>query len=176
MSNYEVKTFYFEDDGFIPNHPEWPVVFYEGVLTENAHEAEFIFNENNWLNSWRNGIFDYHHYHSNSHEVLGVISGFATVKIGGKSGCELQIHTGDVMVLPAGTGHMKIDSSADFQVAGAYPNGNDYNLMRGVDGERPDVIDEIRTVAIPETDPVFGVEGPLFHHWQKENKKSPNHR
>ncbi|UZJ77958.1 cupin domain-containing protein [Fictibacillus sp. KU28468] len=168
MSTFEVKTYYFEDDGFIPNHPDWPVLFYEGVLAERSYQAEQIFNENNWLNSWRNGIFDYHHYHSNTHEVLGVISGFATVKIGGKSGQELQIHAGDVIVLPAGTGHINMESSADFQVAGAYPNGMDYNLMRGVDGERPAALEEIRNVPLPETDPVFGTDGPLLQHWNRK--------
>jgi hypothetical protein len=79
MSNPEVKTFYFKDDGSIPNNPDLPVLFYPGALKEKAEQAEKIFNENNWLNSWTNGVFDYHHYHSNAHEVLGVMSGSAGI-------------------------------------------------------------------------------------------------
>lgn len=168
MSTYEIKTFYLEDDGFIPNHPHLPVLFYEGVLNDHPQEAEEIFNQNQWLNSWKDGIFDFHHYHSNTHEVLGILSGFATVKIGGKSGEELQIHAGDVLLLPAGTGHMKVDSSADFQVAGAYPNGMEHNLKRGVDGERPFVLEDIQSVPLPETDPVFGLDGPMHQHWNRK--------
>ncbi|SDM46786.1 Uncharacterized protein YjlB [Fictibacillus solisalsi] len=165
MKIYEVKTYFLEDDGFIPNNPRLPVLFYEGVLSEKPQQAEEIFHSNNWLNSWQGGVYDFHHYHSNTHEALGVVSGFATVKIGGKSGEELQIHTGDVLVLPAGTGHMNVDSSADFQVAGAYPHGMDHNLMRGVDGERPRVLEEIGAVPLPETDPLFGTDGPLLQYW-----------
>ncbi|WP_309144597.1 hypothetical protein [Fictibacillus sp. WQ 8-8] len=70
--------------------------------------------------------------------------------------------------MPAGTGHINMESSADFQVAGAYPNGMDYNLMRGVDGERPTALEEIRNVPLPETDPVFGTDGPLLQHWNRK--------
>ncbi|EIT85681.1 Twin-arginine translocation pathway signal and cupin region containing protein [Fictibacillus macauensis ZFHKF-1] len=161
----DIQTFLFEDDGFIPNNPTLPVLLYRQAVQEPI-SVERIFNQNLWLNSWTNGIFSYHHYHSTTHEVLGVKEGFATVKIGGKQGEELQVHAGDIIVLPAGTGHMNVDSSADFTVVGAYPNGMSYDVQRGIDGERPDVLVAIKNVPIPITDPLYGEGGPLTKYWK----------
>lgn len=68
MSHLEVKCIYFKDDGEIPNNVQLPVILYSGALRGKEHQAESIFNQNIWLNSWTNGVFDFHHYHSNAHE------------------------------------------------------------------------------------------------------------
>jgi uncharacterized protein YjlB len=39
---------------------------------------EELFRQNGWRASWRDGIYDYVHYHSRIHEVLGVARGKAT--------------------------------------------------------------------------------------------------
>ncbi|MCC5801593.1 cupin domain-containing protein [Rossellomorea vietnamensis] len=167
MKIAELKIFYFEDDGIIPNNPDLPVLIYRNALDESS-EAEEIFNRNHWLNSWTNGIYDYHHYHSNAHEVLGVMQGEATVQLGGEMGEEVTVHQGDVMVLPAGTGHKKLTASPDFKVAGAYPDGVSYNLKKGSLRERPSVLIEIKNVSLPTSDPVFGDKGPLIKYWLKK--------
>ncbi|TJX41447.1 MAG: cupin, partial [Mesorhizobium sp.] len=84
-------AFRFEDDGIIPNHPHWPLVVYRGVVKlpaefDPAAIFEELFERNNWKGSWRNGIYDYAHYHSRIHEVLGVARGSAKVQFGGKRG------------------------------------------------------------------------------------------
>jgi uncharacterized protein YjlB len=163
----ELKIFYFEDDGIIPNSPDLPVLIYRNAL-DHPHDTEELFNRNQWLNSWTNGIYDYHHYHSNAHEVLGVMEGEATVQLGGELGKEVKIHKGDVIILPAGTGHKKLSSRPDFKVAGAYPNGDDYNLKKGSLRERPNVLVEIKNVPLPSLDPVFGDTGPLIKYWLKK--------
>ncbi|NIK75460.1 uncharacterized protein YjlB [Paenibacillus castaneae] len=169
MTQIEVKDFQFRDDGVIPNHPFLPTLLYKGALQGKEDQAEQIFNRNNWLNSWTNGVFDYHHYHSNSHEVLGVIRGSALLQIGGAAGREIEVRNGDVILLPAGTGHKKMSSSSDFSVVGAYPNGMDYNLRTGKQGERPLVLEEIANVPFPQKDPLFGEEGPLMVYWKMNN-------
>ncbi|MHC8522868.1 hypothetical protein ACPJHQ_18890 [Rossellomorea sp. H39__3] len=86
MEIAELKILYFEDDGIIPNNPNLPVLLYRDALSGETDSPEMVFERNGWFNSWRNGIFDYHHFHSNTHEVLGVIDGEAEVLVGASSG------------------------------------------------------------------------------------------
>lgn len=165
MSDANLRKLFFSDDGVIPNHPRLPVLVYTAALESDPGHAEELFNRHNWRNSWVNGVFDYHHYHSNSHEVLGVISGEAELLIGGEHGELLTLRAGDVIVLPAGTGHKKISASSDFRIAGAYPDGVEYNTRTGKPGDRPDAVEEIQRVPVPDMDPVYGKHGPLTRIW-----------
>ena len=166
MNKTNVKTFQFEDDGNIPNNQNLPVILYPEALSEAPEKLEQHFNQNNWQNSWTNGVFDYHHYHSNTHEVLGVISGSAVLLLGGKHGTKVELHQGDVVVLPAGTGHKRIQASADFKIAGAYPDGMEHDLKEGTPDERPGVLENIKNVPLPNQDPVYGEQGPLLEIWK----------
>lgn len=157
--------FTFKDDGVIPNHPRLPVLLVKGAFQENPEEIEHIFNKHNWKNSWVNGVFPYHHYHSNAHEVLGVKAGTARLIIGGENGEELTVHPGDVLILPAGTGHKKLECSNDFKIVGAYPEGMSYNVMTGEESDRPKVLLDIKQVPLPMTDPISGNKGPIFDYW-----------
>ncbi|MDQ0428986.1 uncharacterized protein YjlB [Planomicrobium stackebrandtii] len=162
----ENSQFYrFEDDGAIPNNPSLEVIVYPAAFKENPQEIETVFNSHDWTNSWTGGVFEYHHYHSNTHEVLGVQSGSATLQIGGEQGKELAVAAGDVVLLPAGTGHKKLEASKDFKIVGAYPGGVSYNLKTGEPGERPYVLEDIQNTPLPKNDPVFGTEGPVIEKW-----------
>lgn len=165
MNSNEVQAYWFEDDGIIPNNPTLPILLYPGALTEQAELTEEIFNKNNWRNSWINGVFDFHHYHSNAHEVLGVLQGNAIVQLGGEKGKSVEIKTGDVLILPAGTGHKRLASSNDFKIVGAYPEGKEYNLKTENAEDRLQSLEDIPKVTLPETDPVFGDHGPLQSEW-----------
>lgn len=159
------QFYHFEDDGTIPNNPTLNVIFYPEAFKDDLERMEAVFNRNNWLNSWTGGVFEYHHYHSNTHEVIGVRSGSATLQLGGEGGEQIKVKAGDVAVLPAGTGHKKIGSTPDFQVVGAYPNGVSHNLKTGEPGERPYVLEDIQNAPLPQTDPVYGKNGPLLDNW-----------
>ncbi|MCM3135642.1 cupin domain-containing protein [Paenibacillus polysaccharolyticus] len=161
----DIQSMNFQDDGVIPNHPYLPVLLYKGVWCTEPTRAESNLNRNGWGNSWINGVYDYHHYHSNAHEALAVISGFVRLIIGGENGKKVYLESGDVVVLPAGTGHKRLEASPDFQVAGAYPGGMRYNTRTGKPGERPEVLQEILEVPVPGTDPVYGEGGPLTWLW-----------
>lgn len=163
----QIRSYMFKDDGEVPNNPELPVMVYPGVFKDNPSGIEAVFERHGWTGSWTGGIYDYHHYHTNTHEVLGVKSGEATVLIGGDAGERLDLHPGDVIVLPAGTAHKKLASSSDFEVVGAYPEGVSPNLRERRPEERAQAIAEIRNVPVPVSDPVFGAEGPLLHKWVK---------
>ena len=86
--------------------------------------------------SWRWSIFTFHHYHSTSHEVLGVAVGHATLRLGGRKGRDFDVAAGDVIALPAGTGHKRIASSLGFLVVGAYPEGRERDLIKPYADER----------------------------------------
>lgn len=159
------QFYHFEDDGVIPNNPALNVIFYPEAFKEDPERLERVFNQNNWQNSWTGGVFDYHHYHSNTHEVIGIRSGTAILQLGGESGEQLKVKAGDVLVLPAGTGHKKISADSAFQVVGAYPNGVSYNTKTGEPGERPYVLEDIQSVPLPLTDPVYGKNGTLLDNW-----------
>jgi mannose-6-phosphate isomerase-like protein (cupin superfamily) len=112
----KTNTFSFKDDGIIPNHPQWPLVIYRGAvrLPENLDPAavfEELFEGNRWGDSWRDGIYDYVHYHSRIHEVLGIARGEGKVQFGGKRGRIVRLKAGDVAVLPAGTGHQRLSAN-----------------------------------------------------------------
>ncbi|WP_141499767.1 cupin domain-containing protein [Paenibacillus luteus] len=164
--NSTVITFRFDDDGIIPNNHQLPVLLYLGAAKDKPSQMEALFNYHNWRNSWTNGVYDFHHYHSNSHEVLGVKSGSSTIQVGGELGKAIELHAGDIILLPAGTGHRRLSASQDFQIVGAYPDGMDYNLRRGKESELPLALEEISQVPIPETDPVYGFDGPMRSLWK----------
>lgn len=162
----KTKIIHFKDDGSIPNNPSLAVAIYSGAFKSNPEKIEETFNNNGWTNSWTGGVFDYHHYHSNTHEVLGVGSGSALLLIGGEQGQQIEVNAGDVAVLPAGTGHKKISTSEDFQIVGAYPGGVSPNKKTGDLDERPYVLEDIRNTPLPQKDPVYGNEGPLLDEWK----------
>ena len=166
----QVQAHLFEEDGRIPNNPRLPLLVYHGVLPRSdapPSECEALFRENGWGGSWRDGVFSYHHYHSTAHEVLGVVRGSARVAFGGEEGATVEVTARDVVVIPAGVGHRNLGSSGDFLVVGAYAKGQSWDLRTGEPVERPEVLENIANVPLPEADPVFGYEGPLLRHWAK---------
>lgn len=165
----ECKTYFFEDDGSIPNNSKLPLLVYHKALSggqTNVSTCRNLLNSHGWKNSWVNGIYSYHHYHSTTHEILVVLSGSADVKMGGEQGEILSISTGDVMVIPAGVGHCKLESTSDFRVMGAYPGGQSYDLCTVKADERPKVLQNIRETPLPESDPVTGEKDPLYRYWK----------
>ncbi|WP_328824918.1 cupin domain-containing protein [Mesorhizobium neociceri] len=131
-----------------------------------AAVMEELFQANGWGHSWRNGIYDYVHYHSRIHEVLGVACGTAVVQFGGKKGRTLSIKAGDVVVLPAGTGHQCLSVSDDFLVVGAYPPFGTYDECTTAK-QHSGALATIRKVGRPKRDPVYGSKGQLLQSWKK---------
>lgn len=158
--------------GGIPNHPRWPLLVYPGAVSLSGSDPaalfEELFDRHRWPAAWRNGVFPFHHYHSNAHEALGIYSGEVTVRFGGDPGLELTARPGDVLVLPAGTGHRKVSSRGSLGIVGAYPEGQDPDHCTPLltDTRRP--AESIARVPLPACDPVFGAGGPLFGHWIRD--------
>lgn len=174
--NPRVEDFLLERNGFFPNSDLPVLVYRDAVQTEGdaSLSAMFrqLFRNNNWGNNWVDSIFDYHHYHSNTHEVLGISEGSVKVQLGGPGFDIHELHAGDVLIIPAGVAHKRIHSSDDFSCVGGYPGGQDYDMNYGKEDEFKKATQNIRDVPLPETDPVYGKKGKIFLLWKKSNSSS----
>ncbi len=168
MDGVEVHEFRFDDDGRVPNNPALPVVLMRGALGAGAPPDAVTarLEASGWGGTWVWRVFDYHHYHPNAHEALAVASGRASLMLGGPQGERVEVEAGDVVVLPAGTGHCQIEASHDFRICGAYPPGQeDYETIRAREPHKGAVLERIANVARPASDPIYGADGPLMRAW-----------
>ncbi|HKH01238.1 MAG TPA: hypothetical protein VKB08_11025 [Bradyrhizobium sp.] len=166
----EPLTAVFEDDGLVPNNPMPFLVYKQAIEVGNDHPErtiEDLFEVNGWGDMWRNGIYDYLHYHATVHEALGVARGHARVRFGGDHGREVEVTAGDVAILPAGTGHQCLSASSDFSVVGAYPPGAKMEVTRPTPENYRKALKTIPEVKLPNTDPVRGESGPLIKLWRR---------
>lgn len=166
-------TFLFADAGAIPNNPRLPVLVYRQASPPATRDPEALarwfetaWPLHGWTATWRWGVYDFPHYHSTAHEALGVYRGRATLRLGDRTGATLVVEPGDLVVLPAGTAHQNLGSSADFHVVGGYPTGQTADLLRGAPDERPAADERIARVPLPHSDPLFGQAGPLGTAWK----------
>ena|ERR1051326_4511159 len=166
-----VTKYIFRDDGIFPNNEELPVLIYKHVFRlpewslRAASLVERKFRENDWSDAWRDVIYNYHHYHSISHEVLGIYRGKAELQFGGAKGLITTVEKGDVILIPAGVAH-KCISESQLKCVGAYPEGMDYDMNYGSESERPKAMRNINKLPLPRLDPVFGKQGPLHSYWR----------
>lgn len=150
----------------IPNNPNLPVIAYRQAVTAGddlAGPFEVTFTCNGWQGIWRNGIYDFHHYHSTAHEVLGIARGYARVVLGGPGGMEFAVAAGDCLLLPAGTGHCRLAASTDFLVIGAYPPGQHADMQ--TKAPTAAMLQAISRCPLPDRDPVDAAEQSVRHLW-----------
>ncbi|QNI02147.1 cupin [Halomonas sp. SH5A2] len=162
MITPQPETLYFDSDettGY-PNSP-LPVLMYRDVIDIVDAEAladtlETMFEQHGWPPAWRYHLYDFDHFHSTAHEVLGIFRGQARARLGGPNGRELMLCAGDVLVLPAGVGHASLEADDDFCMVGAYPPGQKPEIERGDPAQLEAAMARVANVAMPESDPVGG--------------------
>jgi uncharacterized protein YjlB len=164
--------YHFADDGYTPNNPTLPLVLYRTPLKLDARfdPAAIVgdaFAAHGWRDSWRDGMYDFLHFHTRAHEVLGLARGYLRAQFGGEKGKILRLKAGDVVILPAGTGHKRLSQSRDLLVVGAYPATGDYDEPRPSDVSHDKAVASIAKVRLPAKDPVYGSDGPLKRVWRK---------
>jgi len=164
-------------DGLVPNNAHCAAAHYKGVFETASPESlaqcfEQLFAKNLWPPAWRNGIFSHHHFHTTAHEVLGIYSGRAEVQLGGEKGPVVSIHAGDVVVVPAGVGHCKLDCDGQLGVAAAYPAGQSADLQTPDAKAYEQFTQRVVLVELPALDPVLGADGPLTQRWQRPENVS----
>jgi uncharacterized protein YjlB len=169
----------FPDDGQTPNNPRLPMIVYPAAVdvagrADPAVPFEALFARHGWTDGWRNGIHSFQHFHTTAHEALGIARGQARVQFGGAGGQVLTVTAGDVVVLPAGTGHCKIESSPDLLVVGAYPANVPVDQKRAGAADLDAARSAIARVPVPPMDPVQGAEGALVRLWRDRSQVKPS--
>ncbi len=151
----------------MPNNAHLPVLIYRRALggAALADHMEAAFKRNLWPAQWRNGVYPYHHYHSTAHEVLGIAGGGADLLLGGEGGHQATVQAGDVLILPAGTGHCLVKAEPDFLVIGAYPVGQTWDICRAAADDA--ALERMKKLPFPQSDPLAGQEGELVRAWRR---------
>lgn len=115
-----------------------------------------LFSHNGWSVPWVNGVYGFHHFHAEAHEVLGCAAGWVLVQMGGSNGPKIRLEAGDAVLIPVGVAHKAIDHSTDYSILGSYPQGQEPDLRRGDPHEWNEVLDKMAQVKLWEKDPVTG--------------------
>jgi uncharacterized protein YjlB len=169
QKQFNLQKYYLKENGVFPNNNLLPVLLYKGILDLSyfypAHQIKDLFRKNGWNNAWENGVHTFHHYHSITHEVMGIFKGETTLQLGGDDGIKITIQKGDVLVLPAGVAHKNLEKENQVKCVGAYPDGKNFDMNYGRTGERPKTDENIKKVSLPLNDPVFGLRSEMHRYW-----------
>ena len=103
MAAHNVATHMVNDDGQFPNCSiqNLPVLIYKSAFPSSGNPSELAnkiketFTKHGFPPQWRFGLYEYPHYHSTSHEILGVFKGSARVRLA-------FLHAMPLHILPAG--------------------------------------------------------------------------
>lgn len=166
MATSQTEQHWSRPNGMVPNS-RYPLLVHRAAVAGGGEDRVIArFQENGWLNNWRYpGVYTYRHFHSTTHECLGVARGWMDVEIFGAGGPILRVSAGDVVVMPAGVSHMMVAHSDDVSLAGGYPDGRDWDNMRQdqlSEALRRDAVKRIMMLPIPLRDPATG--SPM-QHW-----------
>jgi uncharacterized protein YjlB len=160
MSTNETEQHWSKPNGMLPNS-RFPLLVYRAGIDGGGEEAVLDrFRSNGWLNNWRYpGVYTYPHFHSTTHECLGVATGWMDVELFGRGGIRLRVAAGDVIVMPAGVSHSMTGQSDDILMVGGYPDGRDWDNMQEdfvTEELRRAAVKRIMMLPIPARDPVTG--------------------
>lgn len=172
------EEYYFRPTSHVPNS-RLPVLVYRDVLPPEptAESTREALERNAWL---QGGVFKTywaHHFHSVTHECYAVFKGKSTLLLGrgplddaSEGGIEVDVNTGDIIVLPAGVSHCSVTSEGEYEYVGLYPRGSpkwDNNWCKANEHETSLKAEQAKRVPIPDYDPIYGKDGPLVDIWTR---------
>ena len=146
-----------------------PLLIYRSAFpsSTNASQIESHFSSVGVVTpQWRYTMYSTSHFHSTSHEVLGIAAGKAKLCFGHEDNPERVeeiLQKGDVIIMPAGVSHRLLDDiEGGFSMVGSYPTGYDWDMCYGKSGEESKIA---RIMDLPwfKRDPVYGDEGPVLN-------------
>ena len=145
-----------------------PLLIYQSAFPANTTASQIESHLSNIgvvTPQWRYTMYSTSHFHSTSHEVLGIASGQAKLCFGHEDNpdrVEEVLRKGDVIVMPAGVAHRLLeDLDGGFLMVGSYPVGCGWDMCYGKKGEEGKV-GKIRDLSWFRRDPVYGDEGPVL--------------
>ena len=106
------------------------------------------------------------HYHSTTHEVIGIKSGEVTLILGDSVGKSIAMKAGDLIIIPASVGHYSSINQLAYEAVGGYPNGTEWDMIFNEKDKHEFAMETIRKIPIPQTDPLLGSIGLLFEFWK----------
>ncbi|HKJ61699.1 MAG TPA: cupin [Hyphomicrobiales bacterium] len=169
MRDEDVVQINVPENNGIPNNPRLAALIYPKALTDgfSIEDVMALYEQNRWFHVWAYTVFDYHHFHHAVHEVLTVAKGQATLHLGGEDGPKQRVGAGDTIILPAGFGHKRLESTPDFIVVGGYPEEqDDIQIIRAGEEAARNAKSAIKATPIPASDPIYGSGGPVTRIWQ----------
>lgn len=127
-----ITHWYLTPDDWVPNNSQHPVIKFamaEGISADSGAMTAML-KQAGWVTQWQAPLYSYQHFHSTSHVLLTVLKGRGRMQLGGDRGEIVSLQTGDIYFLPAGTGQRLMNSSGNFEVLAAYPEGQCWDICR----------------------------------------------
>lgn len=144
-----------------------PVIIYYGVFDATSAQLSRRLEEIGEVTpQWEYTMYSRTHFHSTTHEVLGVVAGRARLCFGGEKNprrFEPTVQRGDLIIVPAGVGHRLLDDKGDepFKMIGAYPPQKQWDMCYGRPGEE-EKVQGIQHVEWFKRDPLYGEDTPAL--------------
>ncbi|PSN60161.1 hypothetical protein BS50DRAFT_210709 [Corynespora cassiicola Philippines] len=159
----------------VPNNP-LPALIYRDVLPKSLDPEQIkdLCEANGWEKRGEWGAITTAHFHPNTHECYAIWRGKSRLVLGrpkgddSDDGAEIDVSAGDVVVVPAGVSHRSLTSSDGYRYIGVYPKAAPKWRNIFCKGEEPieKLEEEISKVGLPDSDPVYGLDGPLPQIWK----------
>ncbi|KAL1883428.1 hypothetical protein Plec18167_002432 [Paecilomyces lecythidis] len=144
-----------------------PLLIYHNAFQASASElSSHLQKIGAVVPQWQYSMYPTTHFHSTTHEVLGVVSGRARLCFGGEGNPERfepTVQKGDLMVVPAGVGHRLLeDLDGGFKMVGSYPPGKQWDMCYGNEDEE-EKVKSIEKLGWFDKDPLYGSDGPALN-------------